>query len=376
MEHYLDNAATTRVIGPAAEKAVDVMTALYGNPSSVHSMGALAEKELETARARVLKALGAGEGQLVFTSGGTEAINTALIGACRKYGKKNKRIVSTMVEHAATLETLKFLSDEGFDVRLIKPGRDGGVSARDIVAEAQDACLVTLMAINNETGAVLPVSEVKALLRDAGSGALLHVDGVQAFLKTEEPLASFGADFLSVSGHKVGAPKGVGALFIKKGVRIPPLLHGGGQENGMRSGTEAMSAIASLGEVCALYSQSLDEKIRKIQKLNAYARRRLKDEIPGLIFNSPEDASGYILNISLPGAKSEVLMRVLQGRGVFVSSGSACAKGHRSHVLSAMNLDHRLIDSAIRVSFCPENTGDDIDALCAGLKEGAKLFDM
>ncbi|MCX7614269.1 MAG: cysteine desulfurase [Clostridiales bacterium] len=374
MEHYLDNAATTRVIEPAVQKAVEMMTTKYANPSAQHSKGAEAAAELKLAKKRVLTALGDENGQLTFTSGGTESINTAILGVCRKYGRQNKKVVSTTIEHAATLETLKHLSDDGFTVVLVEPDKSGNICSEKVVEESRDACLVSIMAVNNETGAILPIKDVKKGLKAAKSPALLHVDGVQAFLKTDEPLSRFGADLLSVSGHKIGSLKGAGALYYTKGLKIPPLLYGGGQEDGVRSGTEALPAIAAMGEVCAFRIPKIEEELLHLKRLNSYLRQQLLSSGLPIAINSPEDASPHILNISMPGAKSEVLMRVLQQNDVFVSSGSACSRGHRSHVLRAMNLDPKRIDSAIRISFCPENTTLDIDALCEGLQEGAKLF--
>ncbi|MDQ1284836.1 MAG: cysteine desulfurase, partial [Thermodesulfobacteriota bacterium] len=374
MEHYLDNAATTRVIEPALKKAVYMMTDCYANPSAQHESGRLAAYELKTARERVLRALGFLSGQLIFTSGGTEAINAAILGISRKYGRKNKKIVSTQIEHAATLEALKTLEKDGYEIILIKPDRAGSVDAGEIAAQSKDACLVTVMAVNNETGARLPVKEIKRALTAMKSPALLHTDAVQAFLKTEEPLSALGADLISVSGHKIGAMKGAGALYAAEGIFIPPLFYGGGQEEGARPGTEALPAAASMGEACDFRSMRLNEDLKNLSKLNSYARASLIGKVPGVIINSPQEASPHIINFSLPGAKSEVLLRVLSGRGVYVSAGSACSRGRRSHVLTAMKLDPYLIDSAIRISFCPENTEDDIDALCGGLNDGAILF--
>ncbi|MDP4109691.1 MAG: cysteine desulfurase family protein [Bacillota bacterium] len=371
--HYLDNAATTRTIEPAAKKAAEIMTERFGNPSAMHKLGLEAANELSLARERVKSALGAGGGEIMFTSGGTESINTAISGAAHKYGRQKRKIISTEIEHAATLETLKALENQGFTVILVKPDKKGNVNAGEILKNAEDACLVTMMAINNETGAVLPFEEVREGLKSMRSPALLHLDAVQAFMKTEKPLVSSGADLISVSGHKIGGVKGAGALYTAEGIRIPPILYGGGQEKGLRSGTEALPAIAALGEACRFRQERLHGDLKTLRELNAYAREKLK-EIPGLIINSPDDASAHILNFSLPGARSEVLMRVLQQREVYVSSGSACSRGHRSHVLAAMRLDPALIDSAIRVSFCPENTLRDIDELRAGLFEGVKLF--
>ena len=366
--HYLDNSATTRVSKIAADKAYEIMTEIYGNPSSLHLMGMNAEKELELARKRVSAALGATSEELFFTSGGTEANNTALFGAAYAKRRSGKRIVISSVEHSSVLEAAARLEQEGFEVVRIAPQIDGRVYAED-VAEAvnDDTILVSVMLVNNETGAVMPVKDIFEAARDKNDKIICHTDAVQAFGKLDFSPKKLGADLLSVSAHKVHAPKGCGALYIKRRVRIIPRQFGGEQEKKIRPGTEALPIIAAFGAACEEFD--VEGNGERVAELNSYARQRLL-EIGGVVINSPENALPYVLNISAGRVRSETMLHFLEEREVFVSSGSACAKGKPSHVLGAMGIDRDRADSALRISFSKLNTKADVDALCEGIAEG------
>ena len=366
--HYLDNSATTRVSKTAADKAYEIMTEIYGNPSSLHLMGMNAEKELELARKRVSAALGATSEELFFTSGGTEANNTALFGAAYAKRRSGKRIVISSVEHSSVLEAAARLEQEGFEVVRIAPQIDGRVFAED-VAEAvnDDTILVSVMLVNNETGAVMPVKDIFEAARDKNDKIICHTDAVQAFGKLDFSPKKLGADLLSVSAHKVHAPKGCGALYIKRRVRIIPRQFGGEQEKKIRPGTEALPLIAAFGAACEEFD--VEGNGERVAELNGYARQRLL-EIGGVVINSPENALPYVLNISAGRVRSETMLHFLEERDVFVSSGSACAKGKPSHVLGAMGIDRDRADSVLRISFSKLNTKADVDALCEGIAEG------
>ena len=366
--HYLDNSATTRVSKTAADKAYEIMTEIYGNPSSLHLMGMNAEKELELARKRVSAALGATSEELFFTSGGTEANNTALFGAAYAKRRSGKRIVISSVEHSSVLEAAARLEQEGFEVVRIAPKIDGRIHPED-VAEAvnDDTILVSVMLVNNETGAVMPVKDIFEAARDKNDKIICHTDAVQAFGKLPLRVRALNADCVSVSAHKVHAPKGCGALYIKRRVRRIARQFGGEQEKKIRPGTESLPLIAAFGAACEEFD--VEGNGERVAELNGYARQRLLD-IGGVVINSPENALPYVLNISAGRVRSETMLHFLEEREVFVSSGSACAKGKPSHVLSAMGIDRDRADSALRISFSKLNTKADVDALCEGIAEG------
>ena len=366
MEHYLDNAATTAVCPEAAEAALQAMTACYGNPSSTHAKGREAKKLLDRARAQVCAALGCAPGELVFTSCGSESDNWAILGGAEAMKRKGKHVISSAVEHDAVRRSLDELESRGFEVTRLRPAADGSIP-KEAVMEAlrEDTVLVTLMLVNNETGGVTDIGAIAKALREAGSAALLHTDAVQGFLKVPFSAKSLGADLISVSGHKIHAPKGVGALYIRQGLRLKPFILGGGQEDGRRAGTEAMPQIAAFGAACALGSAHLAENAARMADCKREIVRRLSAAIPELRF--VDTAAPHILSLSLPGYRSEVLMNFLEAREVYVSKSSACKKGGRSHVLEAIGLDARTIDGAIRVGLSRYTTAGDIDALCQGL---------
>ncbi len=368
--HYLDHSATTFVLPQAARRAYEVMTESFGNPSSVHWMGLEAEKILRESRKTAAQALGALEKEMIFTSGGSESINTALRGIAEKYGKRRKHIISSEMEHAATLNTLKKLQSQGYEVTLLKPDETGNISMADFRAayREEETVLVSLMLVNNETGALLPVREIGAFLKRKPD-TYFHVDGVQGFFRTEISPKRLGADAMSLSGHKIGAPKGIGILYLRDGVRIPPLIYGGGQEGGMRGGTEPLPNIAALAQAIRIHQETYQEDLKKVTGLRAYLEEEIGKRFPFAQFNGVSGVP-HVLNVSFPGCKSEVMLRVLQDRQVYVSAGSACAKGRASHVLAAMGLAPERIDSALRISMAASNTKEDLDALLDGLADG------
>ncbi len=370
--HYLDNAATTRVLPEAAEAALEAMTGTFGNPSSLHRLGLEASRLLESSRECVAAALGASAAETYFTSCGTESTNIALRGAAHLNRHKKGRAITTSIEHPATLQTMKAIEGMGFETVELGVDSAGHVSAAALEAAlTDDTVLLSCQLVNNETGTLQPVRELGLLLRERCPGALFHIDAVQGLGNVKLAPSEWKCDLMSVSGHKIGAPKGVGALYIRKGLRLPPLLFGGGQEKGMRPGTEMLPNIAAFAKACGLRMQHFEENNKHIAGLAEYLQKKVKEELPFAIFNVRSDAP-HVQSISFPGCKSEVMLRLLSDDGVYVSSGSACSKGKQSGVLKAIGLKRGQSDSTIRVSFCPENTFEDIDAFILSALKGAE----
>ena len=360
---YLDNAATTRVCPQAAQAALEAMTEQYGNPSSRYPLGREAARRLKEQRGQVAAALGCAPEEIFFTSCGTEGDNWAIRGAVELGRRKGKHIITTAFEHAAVLEPCKALEREGYEVTWLRPDRTGHISIEDLTAALRpDTVLVSMMLVNNELGTIQPVAEAARAIRAAGSPALLHTDAVQAFLKIPFTPKALGVDLLTISGHKVRAPKGVGALYIRRGLRFPPLMLGGGQEEGMRPGTEATAQTAAFAAACAVGKAEMNSYTIRMKELKEYALESLLGAIPELK-RVGEGEAPHILCLTLPGYKSEVLVRVLGDMGVCVSAGSACHRGKPSHVFSAMGLPKNEMDGAFRVSFSPDNTREDVDGL-------------
>ena len=363
---YLDNSATTK---PSAS-CVSAMTRLlcdnWGNPSSVHDLGIDAERELKEARKSVAHALGAEPERVFFTSGGTEADNWAIFSACERLGKRGHHIITTAVEHHAVLHPFKALEAKDFEVTYLQPDETGFVSADTLKAALRpDTILVSIMMVNNETGAVMPITDMIRLTRRLSPLALFHTDAVQGFLKVPFKARTLSADMISISGHKVHGPKGVGALYIRPGLPLPPFIHGGGQEGNFRSGTENLPGICGFAAACAETDAQRD--ISRMTELRDYCREQLR-RVPGLVLIG-QQAAPHIVNLSLPGLRSQGIINCLQTKEIYVSAGSACSKGHRSHVLEAMHLPPAVIDGSVRVSFCGDNTKQDVDALVAALLE-------
>ena len=368
MEHYLDNAATTAVCPEAAEAALRAMTVCYGNPSSTHAKGREAARLLAASRGEVAEALGCAPEELVFTSCGSESDNWALLAGAEAAKRIGKHVVSSAVEHDAVRKSLDLLEQRGWEVTRLRPDASGAIRVEDVRAALRgDTALVSLMLVNNETGGVTDIAGVARMLRAEGSRALLHSDAVQGFLKVPFSAKTLGADLISVSGHKVHAPKGVGALYIRSGLRLRPFVVGGSQEGGRRAGTEALPQIAAFGAAARLAGAHMAENTARMAALKARTLACLRAGIPELQWI--DSAAPHILSISLPGWRSEVLMNFLEARGIYVSKSSACKKGGRSHVLEAMGLSPRVIDGALRIGLSRYTTSEDIDALCLALRE-------
>ncbi len=369
MIHYLDNTATTPLCQEAICAMTDYMQSDFGNPSSLHLLGINASVKLDACRKTIADKLGCDKNEKYFTSCGSESNNTAIFGAVNAKRRDGNRIVTTATEHHSVLHCMQQLEKDGFEVVYLSPDENGRISEEKIFsAVTKETILVSIMAVNNETGAVNPTEVIKRAVKSADSTALIHIDGVQGFGKIDLSPLKNGADLVTISAHKIHGPKGIGALYIRKGVRILPLILGGGQERGMRSGTE--STLLAEGFAAAVSAlPSCKTALAHAEKLNRCLREKIS-EIDGVAVNSPDDGLPYILNFSCEGIRSETMLHHLEQSEIYVSSGSACAKGEKSHVLKAMGLPDKRIDSAVRVSFSRFTSDADIDALVAGIKDG------
>ena len=368
-EIYLDNSSTTKVCKEAADKAYYMMTQCYGNPSSLHTLGFEAEKEMEAARAQIARVMGVKPEEITFTSGGTESNNIAIFGAAAQKKKQGNRIVTTAIEHPSVLEPVRRLEKEGFEVIYLKPDKEGHIQPEQ-VRQAIDSrtILVTMMLVNNEVGTILRIEAAARAIAHVKAPALLHVDAVQAFGKIPVKPQRLGADLVTISAHKIHGPKGIGALYQSKTSHVPARVFGGGQEKNLRPGTQSTPLIAAFGEAVRMLPEPTAQR-EKIAALCQMCREGLA-QIPDVQINSPEDALEYVLNFSAGTVRSETMLHFLAAKGIYVSSGSACSKARPSHVLEAMGLAKGRIDSAIRVSFSRENTQDDVHALLTALAQG------
>ncbi len=372
---YLDNSATTVPEKAVADKVYEMLTENFGNPSSFHRAGLDANAELRRAREIIAKSLSAEEEEIFFTSGGTEANNLAVFGAVQANRRKGRRIVTTAIEHESVLEAVNELETQGYEVIRLEPDKSGKISEEELKeAINSETILVSVMYINNEVGSVIPVKCIKKAVERAKAPALVHIDCVQAYGKAEVKPKKLGADLLTVTAHKIHGPKGVGALYIRKGARIVPRQYGGAQESKIRPGTEAIPLIAGFGKAVELIPD-LKEQNEKMKRLCEYARAKLT-ALDGVIINSADDASPYIINLYVPTfMTSQTLVQHLSSTyGICISSGSACAKGKRSHVLSAMRLGDKIIEHSVRVSFSRNSTEKDVDALVNALGETIKKY--
>lgn len=366
---YLDNSATTKPCSDAVAAMTAALTENWGNPSSLYGFGIEAAHSLRTARNQVAAAMGAEHDRVFFTSGGTEADNWAIFGTARRFGKKNKHIITTAVEHHAVLNCMKELEAQGFEVTYLQPDPLGRITLDSLKsALRKDTILVSVMMVSNETGAVMPISQMAKLTHKLCPDAIFHTDAVQGFLKIPFAAKTLGADLISVSSHKIHGPKGAGALYISPRLRsFPPLLFGGGQENGYRNGTEATPAIFGFAAACSAGANTFKEDVQRERALLEDLILRLSD-LEGLVINGAHEAP-HILSLSIPGLPTQNTINVLQDHGICVSAGSACAKGHRSHVLESMGVSPDVIDGSFRISISRENTAEELQLLAKILQE-------
>lgn len=371
---YLDNSATTKPCAEAVAAMTDAMTECWGNPSALYDFGIDAAKKLRTARMQVAAAMGAEPDRVFFTSGGTEADNWAIFCAAKRFGKKKKHIITTAVEHHAILHVMQELEHQGFEVTYLQPDGEGRISLADLKAALRkDTFLVSIMMVNNESGAVMPIGQMAKLVHKLSPEAIFHTDAVQGFLKIPFQAKSLGADLISVSSHKIHGPKGAGALYISPRLKsFPAFLVGGGQENNFRSGTEGTPAIFGFAAACGVGAATLKADIDREKELLNYAIEKIS-VMEGIRINGAHEAP-HILSLSVPGVPTQNTLNLLQEDGICISAGSACAKGHRSHVLSAMNLPPEVIDGAFRVSLSRETTKEEIDILLKSLEEKVLPF--
>lgn len=367
---YLDNAATTAVSKKSADAAKDILDNCFGNPSSLYSLGAKAESKLSSARRTLARVFGCTENEIYFTGCGTESNNLALLGAARARAAWADTVVTTAFEHPSVQNTVRELASEGFKVIEVKP-RGGVIDPQELLSHVgKTTALVAVMQVNNETGAVNDAEDIAKRVKEINPRTAFHCDAVQGFMKQPLSLVSGAIDTVSVSGHKLHAPKGVGALYVRKGFNLKQVQFGGGQERGLRSGTENLAFAAAFA---AAISEPDTGEYARVTALRDKLRDGLSS-VPDIVINSPQGAAPYILNFSVLGYRSETLIHFLEEREIYVSGGSACSKGQRSHTLSAMGLPVERIDSALRVSFCGDNREDDVDALLTGLEAARKTL--
>ncbi len=365
---YLDNSATTKPCKEAVEAVCQTLTESWGNPSALYSFGIDSARDLLSARRKVAAAMGAEPDRVFFTSGGTEADNWAIFGTVKRFGKRGKHIITTAIEHHAVLNCMRELEAQGFEVTYLQPDEMGNISPQMLKsAIRKDTILVSVMMVNNEVGSMMPISQLAKLTHKCNPDTVFHTDAVQGFLKIPFAAKTLGADLITVSSHKVHGPKGAGALYIAPRLKsFPALLLGGGQESNLRSGTEATPAIAGFAAaceaVCATYRQ---DSVREKELLDGLVEELCK--LDGVKINGAHDAP-HILSLSIPGVPTQNSINLLQDAGICVSAGSACAKGHRSHVLSAMKLAPDVIDGSFRVSLCRDTSQAEIDALLDGIR--------
>lgn len=377
MEAYLDNSATTRCYKEAAEKMYRVMTEEYGNPSSLHHKGIEAEQVLREAKKILAHNLKVQEKELYFTSGGTESDNLALIGCAYANQRAGKHLITTSIEHPAVLQAMQYLEGQGFRITYLPVDADGIVRLSDLEeALCEDTILVSVMYVNNEVGSVQPIAEIGELLKKRGKPVLFHVDAVQAYGKYQIHPKKLHIDLLSISSHKIHGPKGMGLLYVGEGVKIRPLLYGGGQQKDLRPGTENVPGIAGLGEAARKIYTDFEEKRECLYGLKEYFVKGIQ-ELEGVVVNGKtgRDSAPHIVSVSFEGVRSEVLLHALEDRGIYVSSGSACASNHPavSGTLKAMGIKRELLDSTLRFSFSEFTTEEEL-AYC--LKTLGELLPM
>lgn len=373
MQVYLDNSATTRCSERAKNLMVKILTEDYGNPSSLHRMGKIAEDYIKEAKNKIAKTLKADEKEIIFTSGGTEANNMALIGGAFANQRAGKHIITTALEHASVAAPISFLEEHGFEITCLGVDGDGLISLTELEqAVRSDTILVSIMMVNNEIGAVEPIAEAAAVIKAKNPETLFHVDAIQAYGKYRIFPKKMGIDLLSVSGHKIHAPKGTGFLYIRDKVKVAPLIYGGGQQHGMRSGTENVPGAAALGEAAAEIYENFEEKIAHLYDLKEQFIQGVT-RIEGVTVNgrTGRESAPSIVSVSIAGVRSEVMLHSLEEEGIYVSAGSACSsnKPSVSRTLKSIRLPQDLLESTIRVSFCVDTTEEEVDYAVEKFKE-------
>ncbi len=369
-EIYLDNSATTRVCEAAVDAVTSAMREDYGNAASLHRKGFEAQKLLTEAKKTFASALNCAEGEVYFTSGATESNNMALIGGALARKRRGNKIIMTAIEHASVLECGKYLESQGFEVVYLPPDQNGCYRPMDFDQAVDDkTILVSAMLVNNEIGMVLPVEEIAKAVKRKNPEVLMHVDGVQGFLRYPMKLKNSKIDLFTASGHKVYGPKGIGLLYIRKGVRLVPLFYGGGQQNGVRVGTDNVPLVSGFAAAVKEQMGDIPERMAHFKELKAYLLSLL-GTIEGIAVNSREGDAPYIVNISVEKIRSEVMLHYLEQYGIYVSSGSACSKGAKSHVLAALGLRPERIDTALRISFSKDTTKEELSVFAEKLKQG------
>lgn len=378
MEIYLDHAATTWAYPEVADKVKEVMCIEFGNPSSMHNKGVEAERIVKESAKKIASILKASEKEIYFTSGGTESNNWALIGAAEAMKRKGKRIITSKIEHASVASPLKHLEDLGYEIVTIGTDKDGYIKKDDLEAAMnEETILVSVMMVNNEIGTIQPVKDISDIIKSKNRNTIFHVDAIQAFGKLKIIPKQMGIDMLSVSGHKIHGPKGTGFLYVSDKVRILPLIYGGGQQGGMRSGTDNVPGIAGLAMAAEKMYDNLAENTESMRSVKEYFIEGLKDIDRAVINGSvSENTAPHILNVSFVGIRSEVMLHTLEDRGIYVSSGSACSSHKRSTsaTLSAIGCDNSRIESSIRFSFCETTTKEEIDTVLKTLKETVPML--
>lgn len=370
---YFDNSATTKPCPEAIAAVQAAVESNWGNPSSIHRIGIQARQTLTQARRQTAQAMGAEENRVFFTAGGTEADNWAIFSAMERLGKRGKHIITTAVEHHAVLHPMQKLEQQGYHVTYLMPDTSGRIQLQQLRdALRPDTVLVSVMMVNNETGAHMPISKMAKLTHQICPNALFHTDAVQALFKIPFQAKTLGADLISVSSHKVHGIKGAGALYIRPGLTLPPFLLGGGQEQNYRSGTEALPAIAAFGAACAVAYPTRLADMQRQSELRDQLRQRLMQCGSWQLLGAAD--APQIISCALPGVPSQNIINLLQDRGCYVSAGSACSKGHRSHVLEACHLPAAVIDSSIRISLSRFTTQEEINQLVQALQETATYF--
>ncbi len=370
MSIYLDNAATTKPCGEAVSAAVDAMTENYGNPSSLHRAGLDAQLAVDKARKAIAASIGADSSEIYFTSGATESNNLALRGISAAYGRKRRKLVISSVEHASVDETASALEKNGFEIVRISPRDDGRFYADDFISACdENTCLVSMMLVNNETGYIMPVRETFMAVKRSFPEIITHCDCVQGYMKLPIKAASLGADLISLSAHKIHGVKGVGAIYIKKGVRVIPIVTGGKQEKGIRSGTESVPLIAAFGAAVDKFRPTIAERYERVSQLKSHLLEKIGG-IENVAVNSPSDGSPYVINISAVGKRSEIMLHFLESKGIYVSSGSACSKGQQSGVLGEFGISGKRADGAVRISITAQTTEEELDEFAEALAEG------